>query len=119
MMSEVTEVSVAPDIRIIVFLERAKWIAQCLEYDICAQGDSPREAFNRFVETLELDFSECLIGGRDLEEIGPAPLGFERLWPLGADFPFRGLSNFQITLAPVSQSSPYSRVIKGKLRVLF
>jgi hypothetical protein len=54
--------------------EDGAWSAQCLEYDICAQGSTRQESLERFHKTAlgqtVLDYRE---GKRPFEGLRPAP----------------------------------------------
>ena len=68
-------------LRVIVFMEQGMWAAQCLEYDIGAQGKTIKEAVSLFVATLELDRRESVSRhGQEFIGIDPAPQHFEEMW---------------------------------------
>jgi len=57
------------------------WIAQCLEYDIAAQGDDPDEAYELVLLELELDREESIrVNGAAFAGIDRAPALFFDLW---------------------------------------
>ena len=70
-------------IRVIVFLEADKWIAQGLEHDICAQGSTSEEAMKRFESLLKLESRED--GG--ITRIEAAPEHFLKLWDNASESP--------------------------------
>jgi hypothetical protein len=63
-------------IRVILFQEADQWLAQGIEHDICAQGPTKEEAFERFRVTMALESKEP--GG--LDRIEPAPKHFADMW---------------------------------------
>jgi hypothetical protein len=53
---------------------QGKWAAQCLEYDIAAQGDSIKQATEKLEQTFIGQICVDLYTGKDpLEGISPAP----------------------------------------------
>lgn len=62
------------------FREGDRWVAQCLEIDVAAQGDTPQEAKSRLMETL---VEHIVLAGHYREEpfhdIPPAP---QRYWAM-------------------------------------
>jgi hypothetical protein len=61
--------------------EHEVWIAQCLEYDITAQGDTIRAAQKDFERTVLGEIVLALEGGRPpLSGIAPAPSRYQTLW---------------------------------------
>ncbi len=61
-------------VRAVVFPDGGAWIAQCLDYDICAQGPDPVTAQRRFLATLSADLHESMLRHGELFlGIGPAP----------------------------------------------
>lgn len=68
-------------LRVVVFMEQGMWAAQCLEYDIGAQGKTIKEAVSLFVATLELDRRESISRySQEFAGIDPAPQYFEEMW---------------------------------------
>jgi len=68
-------------LRVVVFQDGDAWIAQCLDYDICAQGpnlDAVRKRFN-VVMAAEIDESSRR-NGAPLSGIGPAPQWLQDKW---------------------------------------
>ncbi len=62
------------NVNVLLLQEQKTWVAQCLEYDIAAQGDTINDAMNNFGRTflgqVALDFSNQK---RPLEGIEPSP----------------------------------------------
>lgn len=57
------------------------WVAQCLEYDVAAQGSNPDEAYERILVALELDCAESIkVHGAPFAGIEEAPSHFFDLW---------------------------------------
>ena len=68
-------------VRAIVFKECDGYIAQCLEYDICAQAPDITSLLDRFEMTVEAEFSECHRRGKEARDcIPPAPQLYWQLW---------------------------------------
>jgi hypothetical protein len=61
------------NLRVVIFREEELLVAQCLEHDICVQGDTMEKLKMRFEATL-------LLEGEDLETIAKAPDRFFDLW---------------------------------------
>lgn len=58
----------------VLYREGPAWIAQCIEFDIMAQGYSPEDAASKLHNTVKAE-----LGGKGkeaLEHIGPAPLKY-------------------------------------------
>ena len=74
-------------IRIIVFRDGDSWIAQCLEYDICAQASDLDELRSRIAATIEAerDFSRQS-GKKPFEGIAPSPKHYFDMWEKRSTF---------------------------------
>lgn len=72
-------------LRYIVFCDDGLWIAQGLEFDICAQGESLEEACDRFGATVRAEENDAQAEGKSLQDIGPAPKHFFEKWNQGDD----------------------------------
>ena len=71
----------AQELRVVVFQEDGYWVAQCIEYDIGAQGKTFRDMAMHFALTLGLDLDESLNRhGEPFAGIDPAPAYFEKMW---------------------------------------
>lgn len=88
------------ELRVVVFMEGEQWVAQCLEYDIGAQGSSLEELRSRFEATLNAERMESRRRNvKDFAGIDPAPAYFKDMWnkcpgeytptPAPKDIPFR------------------------------
>ena len=75
-------------IRVLLIKEASMWAAQCLEFDIAAQGetqDEAKEAFGKtFLGQIALDISE---NREPLEDIAPAPQEFLDMFEKTEDRP--------------------------------
>lgn len=61
-------------VRVLIYREGEVFIAQGLEVDICAQGDTPEVAKRRFGIALRAEAEEAWRHNRDLfDAVGPAP----------------------------------------------
>jgi hypothetical protein len=70
-----------PTIRAIVFKEGDFYVAQCLEYDIAAQGTDLEAAIDRLELTVEAEFETCALDGKAPKDcICPAPNYYHQLW---------------------------------------
>ncbi len=68
-------------IQVILFEESGQWVAQCLEYDIAAQGPNLDTARERFDVTLKAELKESLDRhGKRFGGIPPAPERYQRMW---------------------------------------
>lgn len=68
-------------IRIIAFREGDCWIAQCLEYDICAQAPDLDELSARIDATIDAERAYSVSQDKKpFEGIGPAPEHFVEMW---------------------------------------
>lgn len=74
-------------LRAVVFKEGDVWLAQCIEYDICAQAATVEEVKERLLATLACECESTMAtGGAPFSGIDPAPVGFERLWEHATSF---------------------------------
>lgn len=68
-------------IRAVMFREGDMWVAQCLEYDIGAQGKDLADLAKRLALTIELERSESINRlGKPFAGIDPAPERFHEMW---------------------------------------
>lgn len=68
------------NVSVIAFKEEGSWVAQCLEYDICAQADSLAELGPEFERTFIANFAVALeLGQEPFSQIEPAP---QKYWDL-------------------------------------
>ena len=71
----------AQKLRVVVFQEDGYWVAQCIEYDIGAQGKTFRDMTMHFALTAALDLDESVNRHGELfAGIDPAPAYFEKMW---------------------------------------
>lgn len=74
-------------IRVITCKDGDNWVAQCLEYDIGAQGDSIEDVTAKFQMALIANLQESVEkSGVPFEGIEPAPQYFEKLWANRSDY---------------------------------
>lgn len=70
-----------PTIRAIVFKEGDFYVAQCLEYDIAAQGNDLEAVLDRLELTVEAEFASCELLDKEPKEcICTAPNYYHQLW---------------------------------------
>lgn len=68
-------------LRILVFREDEMFIAQCLEFDICAQGVTFDEAIRRMDALLEVERQGTLeTSGSEYGGLDSAPPHFHKMW---------------------------------------
>lgn len=80
-MAKTTKGEMKMDIRMVVFPDDNAWVAQCLEYDIGAQGDSVEEVTARFEAALMANILESIKRtGEPFGGIDPAPEYFNDKW---------------------------------------
>ena len=64
-------------IRVVVYRDDEAWIAQCVEYDICAQGSDFDTAMRRLIGTVNAECDYTLKKhGKEFAGIEPAPSVF-------------------------------------------
>jgi hypothetical protein len=70
----------APEkIRVLAFREHDVWVAQCLEYDICAQGHDFEAALRRLAVVVNQQCRYTLEKhGEEFAGLDPAPAHFEK-----------------------------------------
>jgi hypothetical protein len=61
-------------LRVALFREGSKWLAQILEHDVSVQGDHLPDLMLRLKIAIELE-------GEGLAALPPAPPYFQHLWP--------------------------------------
>jgi len=90
------------ELRVVVFQDGDLWVAQCLEYDIGAQGSTLPELRSRFEATLNAERAESVKAhGAAFAGIEAAPPMYEDMWnkcggiiyvpaaPVSSPIPFR------------------------------
>jgi hypothetical protein len=70
---EQDQMNVEKELRVVVFKEDGKFVAQCLEYDICTQADSMAVLQDRMSCLIEAELS-CQ------QDIDAAPERFHKMW---------------------------------------
>ena len=95
--------------------EQEKWVAQCLEYDIAAQGQSLSEVKSRFERTimgnivLSLEHDEF-----PFANLLPAPEQYYRLWETASPLQDTLPMNLPSNRVPVNARDFPSRVPRGQ-----
>lgn len=68
-------------LRVVIFSEEGKWIAQCLEYDIGAQADTLDDLITFLELTVKHEMRESEVrNGEPFAGIPPAPERFHKMW---------------------------------------
>ena len=68
-------------IRVIIFRENEQWVAQCIDYFIGAQADTPGDLWENFALTFAVELKESKERfGSELAGIDPAPAFYEKMW---------------------------------------
>ncbi len=69
---------------VLLLQEGRAWVAQCLEHDLCVQGESDAEAKERFAEVLGLQLADDILSGREpLSGIPRAPKTYWKMYLTG------------------------------------
>lgn len=80
-------------LRVVVFQDGEQYIAQCLEYDICAQAPDLNKLELRFKALMALEREYSIANNKKpFEGIGPAPQHFQMMWEKRTDFVSRTAS---------------------------
>ncbi|MEQ9642520.1 MAG: hypothetical protein RIM84_21005 [Alphaproteobacteria bacterium] len=70
-----------PTVRVVVYSEGEMLVAQCLEYDIGAQGESFEDVTERFHIAFEAEYEASIeIRGEPFAGVPPAPRQFFEMW---------------------------------------
>lgn len=72
-------------VRVVVFKGHEQWVAQCLEYDICAQASDLDTLRDRVEATLAAEHQHRLNKG-GLSSLPKAPDHFFRMWEKRSNF---------------------------------
>jgi len=87
-------------LRVLIFIEDKHWVAQCLEYDIVAQGETVKELKSCFEESISLLIaSEIEAGQQPLQNVVAAPNHFFKDFK-DAAFPFMYSSRLVVPTKP-------------------
>lgn len=72
-------------IRVVLYRDSDAWIAQCVEYDICAQGSDFETAMRRLIGTVNAESDYTLKKhGEAFKGIAPAPSVFADKFDAGS-----------------------------------
>lgn len=64
-------------VSVLLHKDGSAWVAQCLEYDLAAQGPSPEEVKKRFMRTLSQQIVADIVDGTfPLSKLPQAPLRY-------------------------------------------
>ena len=91
---EASKMDFPKKLRVLLLQESDWFVAQCLEYDIAAQGKTVKDALYEFTRTLVGHLILTIEDGAKLEDIPPAPAHYWRWFEDGTRFdsdetPFR------------------------------
>jgi hypothetical protein len=76
-----SETATVEQIRVLVFQDSGKWVAQCLEYDIGAEADDIDTLGDRLIVTLKAEVNEAAAKKTPpFAGIGRAPERFFAMW---------------------------------------
>lgn len=64
-------------LRIVLFKEDEKFIAQCVDFDICTQADNIETLKDRMDCLIETELKDALASGLVID---PAPKRFHKMW---------------------------------------
>ena len=71
-------------LRVVIYNEQNRFVAQCLEYDVCAQGKSIPDAIKHIhLALLEIRDDSLRRHGRAFAHIDQAPPQFHKMWQDG------------------------------------
>lgn len=70
----------AEQFRVVVVKDEDMFVAQCLEVDISAQGNTVDEAVNRLKVVFNAEIEDARVSGSDIRDIGPAPETFHAMY---------------------------------------
>ena len=71
-------------LHVVIYSEHERFVAQCLEYDVCAQGKTIREAITFLHLALLATIEDSLKRhGQAFAYIDPAPPQFHKMWDDG------------------------------------
>ncbi len=70
----------APTIRAVVFEDRGRWLAQCLEYDLCTSAKDRKELIRKLTAQLRLQIALDRAKGR--EPFKALPRAPQKFWDL-------------------------------------
>ncbi len=74
-------------LRFVIYQEGEWWFAHCLELDIVAEGNTPKEALHDVLSLCSTQIAEAVEAGDVASIFRPAPAEFWRLFTLALDFP--------------------------------
>ena len=70
----------AEQMTLLICQQGGSWVAQCVEYDICAQADTVDDVFYEFQRLLNVQIAmDCELGRTPLSDVPPAPEQFHNL----------------------------------------
>jgi predicted RNase H-like HicB family nuclease len=70
----------ANPLRVVILKDGDIFVAQCLEYDVAAQGKTEEQAIKRLKACLRAEEEIAAAEGRELSDIGPAPEAFHAVY---------------------------------------
>ena len=75
---------VKKELRVVIYMEQDRFVAQCLEYDVCAQGKTIGDAI-KFIHLalLETRADSLKRHGQAFACVDPAPQQFHKMWQDG------------------------------------
>jgi hypothetical protein len=87
----------ANELRVVAFREGDCWIAQCVEYDLCVQGNDIAQAKRRMEALIRLEAQHTLEQNGELfAGIDPAPDYFASMFDGAEEVSIAGHLNFRL-----------------------
>jgi len=84
-------------LRIVFYREAGRWVAHCLEFDVCGDGDTKDEALRSLDTSIQLQVDESLEHGNPRNLFSPAPSEAWEKFFAGRDI---ALGELQVTAEP-------------------
>lgn len=70
-------------VRAVLYREEGSWVAHCLEFDLCGDGDTPNEAFQSLMEAISIQIEETIESGNARNLFTPADGVFFEMFAAG------------------------------------
>ena len=60
-------------LRVVFYQEEGRWVAHCLEFDLCGDGDTRQAAVTSLLESIKLQVAETIEHDNPANLFSPAP----------------------------------------------